>query len=233
MKNLIKISVGMALVAFVACTNTGAQTGKETKTVISMDNDVDKMSYSLGMNLAQQVKANGLENINKEALIQGINDVYGGEALQIESQEAIKIINEFFQKKQSAKAEVLIKPGQDFLAENKKKDGVVELPSGLQYKIIKEGTGEKPTASSTVKTHYHGTLIDGTVFDSSVDRGEPISFGVNRVIKGWTEALQLMPVGSKWELYIPYNLAYGPKGSGAIAPYAALIFQVELLGIEG
>jgi len=138
------------------------------------------------------------------------------------------------QEKQEQQTKAQAKIGELFLAENAKKDGITVTDSGLQYEIITAGTGEKPTATSRVKTHYHGTLIDGTVFDSSVQRGEPIDFPVNGVIAGWTEALQLMPVGSKWRLYIPHNLAYGERGAGAgIAPFSALIFDVELLDIVG
>ena len=141
-------------------------------------------------------------------------------------------MNEMLQAKQEELGKVAAEAGEKFLAENAEKDGIVVTESGLQYEIITEGSGEKPSAESTVSTHYHGTLIDGTVFDSSVERGQPAQFPVNRVIAGWTEALQMMPVGSKWRLYIPHNLAYGPQGSGgAIAPYSALIFDVELLEI--
>lgn len=125
-----------------------------------------------------------------------------------------------------------IEAGQKFLDENKAKEGVVTLPDGLQYKIVKEGTGAKPTATDIVKVHYHGTLLDGTVFDSSVDRKEPATFNVSAVIKGWTEVLQLMPVGSKWTVYIPYDLAYGAQDRGTIKPFSTLIFDIELLDIE-
>ena len=130
------------------------------------------------------------------------------------------------------KYEDAIAEGEKFLAENAEREGVVTLESGLQYEIIKAGNGEVPTASSRVKVHYHGTLIDGTVFDSSVERKDPATFGVTQVIPGWTEALQLMPVGSKWKLYIPYDLAYGSRDQGTIKPFSTLIFDVELLGIE-
>ena len=143
------------------------------------------------------------------------------------------MIQDYFTKQQAAASEGIIKAGADFLAENGKRKGVTTTKSGLQYEILKKGNGPIPAATDNVETHYHGTLLDGTVFDSSVERGQPISFGVNGVIAGWTEALQLMNVGSKWKLYIPYNLAYGERGAGqSIGPYSTLIFEVELLKIN-
>jgi len=152
---------------------------------------------------------------------------------KISDNQAQAIINSYFSKKQKKESESMIEKGANFLQENAKREGVTTLPSGLQYEIISEGTGPKPTLEDNVTTHYHGTLIDGTVFDSSVDRGEPASFPVGGVIKGWTEALQLMSVGSKWKLYVPYDLAYGERGARAqIGPYSTLIFEVELISIN-
>ena len=151
---------------------------------------------------------------------------------EISYQEAQTAINDFFRALQDKAGQKNREEGQAFLAANARRPEVVTLPSGLQYEVVHEGTGAKPKASDTVEVHYHGTLIDGTVFDSSVERGEPATFRVNGVIKGWTEALQLMPVGSKWTLYIPYDLAYGTQDMGDIKPYSTLIFEVELLGIE-
>lgn len=206
---------------------------EEKNKPMNLENEIDKVSYSLGVNVAENIKQQGLDQINSSAFAKAVEDVYKGGSTQINGAEAQQILQSYFQKKQAAQFEGNKEAGEKFLAENATKEGVVVLPSGLQYKVITEGTGEKPTATSTVKTHYHGTLIDGTVFDSSVDRGQPISFPVNGVIAGWTEALQLMPVGSKWKLFIPYNLAYGERGAGGkIGPYSALIFDVELLGIE-
>ena len=146
--------------------------------------------------------------------------------------EAKEVINTFFIKLQKEKLEINKKAGEEFLSINKDRAGVVELPSGLQYQVLKQGTGAKPKATDKVKCHYHGTLINGTVFDSSVERGQPAVFGVNQVIPGWVEALQLMPVGSKWRLFIPSNLAYGEHGAGEmIEPNSTLIFDVELLDI--
>lgn len=206
---------------------------KENKNNMNLENEIDKVSYSLGVNMAQNLRGQGLDEVNYEALAQGVKDVYGDAGVKIDALQAQKILQDYFQKA-AAKAENANKEaGEKFLAENAKREEVTVLPSGLQYEILKQGDGPKPTATSTVKTHYHGTLINGEVFDSSVERGQPASFPVNRVIAGWTEALQLMPVGSKWKLYIPYNLAYGERGAGGkIGPYSALIFEVELLEIE-
>lgn len=211
---------------------TGCNNAEPAKTEMNMENEIDKVSYSLGVSVGNNIKNQGLKEINADAFAQAISDVFGEKTLKIDNQEANQTLQAYFQKLEEDKFKGNIEAGQKFLAENKTKEGVVELPSGLQYKILAEGNGPKPGPTDVVKTHYHGTLLDGTVFDSSVDRGEPISFDVNQVIPGWTEALQLMPVGSKWELYIPSDLAYGPRGAGgAIGPHSTLIFQVELLGI--
>lgn len=212
---------------------TALKEENKKRQTVNLENEIDKVSYSLGVNVAENIKQQGLDQINSSAFAKAVEDVYTGGSTQINGVEAQQILQSFFQKQQAAQHSGNKDAGEKFLAENATKEGVVVLPSGLQYKVLKEGTGEKPTASSTVKTHYHGTLIDGTVFDSSVDRGQPISFPVNGVIAGWTEALQLMPVGSKWKLFIPYNLAYGERGAGGkIGPFSALVFEVELLGIE-
>ena len=207
-------------------------------------NEKDKVSYALGMNIAASLGTNLKRQnveINNDVLVQAIKDgLSGGKTLMTEA-EAQNTLRQFMtelQQKQEAKmkeaAENNKKEADTFLAANKTKPGVVTLPDGLQYKIIKEGTGAKPAATDTVTVNYRGTLINGTEFDSSYKRGEPAKFPVGGVIKGWTEALQLMPVGSKWELYIPPDLAYGARGAGAdIGPNAALIFEVELLSIEG
>ncbi|CAN8142837.1 FKBP-type peptidyl-prolyl cis-trans isomerase FklB [uncultured Thiomicrorhabdus sp.] len=196
----------------------------------------DIVSYGLGRQMGDQLAGDPFEGMNAEAVAQGLMDALSGKPSPIDQEGFVKAfqeINEIMQAKQAKKAKAAAQEGENFLAENAKKDGVVVLESGLQYEIISEGNGEKPSADSVVQTHYHGTLIDGTVFDSSVERGQPASFPVNRVIAGWTEALQLMPQGSKWRLFIPQDLAYGAQGSGnKIAPYSALVFEVELLAIE-
>jgi len=196
-----------------------------------------RVSYGVGRQMGEQLASNPFDGVDADAVAQGVLDALNGRESQVPRsalEEDFRIVGTRMQEKQEQQTKAQAKIGELFLAENAKKDGITVTDSGLQYEIITEGTGEKPTASSRVKTHYHGTLIDGTVFDSSVDRGAPIDFPVNGVIAGWTEALQLMPVGSKWRLYIPHNLAYGERGAGAsIAPFSALIFDVELLDIVG
>lgn len=196
-------------------------------------NDTQKASYAYGVNLARGLKSQGATDIDSEQLLRGFVDAQGGKSLQFSEAEMNTFLQTYFTAAQARLKEINKQEGMAFLAENGKKVGVVTTASGLQYQILKEGNGPKPSATSTVSTHYHGTLIDGTVFDSSVERGQPASFPVNRVIAGWTEALQLMPVGSKWRLFIPSNLAYGERGAGDdIGPNTALIFDVELLAIE-
>jgi FKBP-type peptidyl-prolyl cis-trans isomerase FklB len=196
-----------------------------------------RASYGVGRQMGEQLASNPFEGVDAEAVAQGVIDALTGKESQVarpELEEAFRTIGSRMQEKQEAQTKMQAKAGEIFLAENAKKEGVTVTASGLQYEVITAGTGAKPSAQSRVKTHYHGTLIDGTVFDSSYNRGEPIDFAVGGVIAGWTEALQLMPVGSKWRLYIPHNLAYGERGAGAsIAPFAALIFDVELLDIVG
>lgn len=193
---------------------------------------MDKFSYGLGMGIGQNLLSMGVKDMNVDDFIKGINDVLKGAKLGMTHSEAQQVVNEHF-RKLAEEAYVQNKAsGEAFLAANAKKDGVVTLPSGLQYEVIKEGAGKKPSATDRVQCHYEGTLIDGTIFDSSVKRGEPAVFGVNQVIKGWVEALQLMQEGAKWRLYIPYDMAYGEHGAGEmIPPYSALIFDVELIKV--
>ncbi len=194
---------------------------------------MEKVSYALGLSLGNNLLQSGITELDYSKLAKGIRDVLEKNNPEISYQEAQTIINDFFQALQSKANESNIKEGKEFLAENAKRENVVTLPSGLQYEIIKEGNGAKPKASDTVEVHYHGSLINGSVFDSSVNRGEPATFGVTQVIPGWVEALQLMPVGSKWKLFIPSELAYGAQGAGqAIAPHSTLVFEVELLDIK-
>ena len=194
---------------------------------------MDKVSYALGLSLGNNLVNSGITSLNISKLSQGIKDVLEQNQPEISFQEAQDVINEYFQNLQSKMSEKTIEEGKTFLENNGKRPEVVTLESGLQYEIIKEGNGPVPNANNTVKVHYHGTLIDGTVFDSSVRRGEPAAFGVTQVISGWVEALQLMPVGSKWKLFIPSDLAYGAQGAGQhIGPHTTLVFEVELLGIE-
>ncbi len=194
--------------------------------------ELEKFSYSLGMSIAGNLIKSGVKTINPELFLDGIKDTFSGEMPKILPDEANRILEEFIAKANAGQGNENLEKGAKFLAENSKKEDIVELPSGLQYKVLKEGEGEIPTATDQVKCHYHGTFIDGTVFDSSVERGQPAVFPVNQVIQGWVEALQLMSAGSKWRLFVPPELAYGEQGAGgAIAPNSTLIFDVELLEI--
>lgn len=193
---------------------------------------MDKVSYALGLSIGNNFQNSGIKDLQVEDFIKGLTDVMEEKQPAITYDEAKEVINEYFIKLQKEKMEINKKAGEEFLHINKGRAGVVELPSGLQYQVLKQGNGAKPSATDKVKCHYHGTLINGTVFDSSVQRGQPAVFGVNQVIPGWVEALQLMPVGSKWRLFIPSNLAYGEQGAGEmIEPNSTLIFDVELLDI--
>ena len=193
---------------------------------------MDKVSYALGLSIGNNFQNSGINDLQIEDFVKGLKDILGGQTPEISYDEAKQVINAYFMKLQKEKFEINKKAGEEFLNINKGKAGVVTLPSGLQYQVLQKGEGPKPTASDKVKCHYHGTLINGTVFDSSVQRGEPAVFGVSQVIPGWVEALQLMPVGSKWRLFIPSDLAYGEHGAGeAIEPNSALVFDVELLDI--
>jgi FKBP-type peptidyl-prolyl cis-trans isomerase FklB len=194
--------------------------------------ELENFSYALGMSIAGNLIQTGVKTVNPELFLNGFKDVFKGEETLIHPEEANEILEEFIGKLNRNKGAGNLEEGIKFLAENKNKQGVVELPSGLQFKILAEGNGEIPTLNDQVKCHYHGTLIDGTVFDSSVERGQPAVFPVNGVIQGWVEALQLMSTGSKWRLFIPSDLAYGSNGAGgAIGPNSTLIFDVELLKI--
>lgn len=199
---------------------------------VTLKTTQDSLSYAIGLSLANFYKQQNITNVNTALVIRAINDVNKGGKLVMDEQQANACIVNYMQKEKAEKASVAKKQGQDFLAANKNKPGVVTTASGLQYVVEKAGTGPKPALTDMVRVHYHGTLIDGRVFDSSVQRGQPIELSVNGVIPGWTEALQMMPVGSKWKLFIPSNLAYGDQQAGPlIAPGSTLIFEVELLDI--
>jgi FKBP-type peptidyl-prolyl cis-trans isomerase FklB len=216
---------------------SGASTGSTQSSTLMTDKD--KASYALGMNIGQNMRKDALD-LDPGIVAQGLKDALSGSKTlmtEAEAQQAFaKLRNEVIAKKQAAMqqaGEANKKAGDQFLAANKPKEGIVTLPDGLQYKVLKEGTGPKPKATDTVEVNYRGTLLDGSEFDSSYKRNQPETLGVNQVIKGWTEALQLMPVGSKWQLFIPPDLAYGPNGAGnAIGPDSTLIFEVELLSIK-
>lgn len=200
---------------------------------------MDKLSYALGIGIGSQLAGMGAKGLNIDDFAQAVKDVISGTPLKVNNAEAQSLVQAFFQEqeeKQRAAAteagKVAKAAGESFLAENAKKEGVVVLPSGLQYQVLKEGNGKKPSATDQVKCHYEGTLIDGTIFDSSYQRNEPATFGLNQVIAGWTEGVQLMSEGAKYRFFIPYNLAYGERGAGAqIPPFAALVFDVELLKV--
>jgi len=227
------LAVSMVLIfGLIAC-------GKKKLSKSDLETQMDKVSYVMGHNIANNFKNQKID-IQMEAFIQGIKDGLKEDVNIFDPKEVQEIMTEY-QNQMRDKMEIdrkdvskiNLKEGKAFLAENKEKEGIVTLESGLQYKVLKEGTGPFPKATDKVKTHYVGTLIDGTEFDSSVKRGEPITFSVTGVIPGWTEALQLMKVGSKWKLFIPSELAYGENGAGnLIGPNAALIFEVELISIE-
>ncbi|MFV0565496.1 MAG: FKBP-type peptidyl-prolyl cis-trans isomerase [Flavobacteriaceae bacterium] len=237
MKSLSIVALSFAM---VSCNNSGV-TNKPLNT------EIDSVSYAIGMSVGRDVKTN-VSEIDKELLIQGLVNALDSTDLKIEQDKVQTVLSNYFRKKQEVQMKKqqeeaekkaledygeLKTEGENFLKENMLKSGIETTESGLQYEVITQGTGEKPTADSRVKVHYHGTLIDGTVFDSSVERGQPSEFGVGQVIKGWTEGLQLMPVGSKYKFYIPQELAYGatPRG-GKIKPFSPLIFEVELLEIK-
>ena len=200
---------------------------------------MDKVSYALGLGIGQQLAQMGATDLNVDDFAQSIKDVLSGAELKVSHRDAQQIVQDYFSKKEAAmnaeraeKGKAAKEAGEKYLIENAKKEGVITTPSGLQYQVLKEGNGKKPTAKDSVKCHYEGFLIDGTVFDSSVQRGEPAVFGLQQVIAGWTEGLQLMSEGGKYRFFIPYRLAYGEGGAGAmIPPFATLIFDVELIEV--
>lgn len=230
-KNLIYLPVVFLMIIGMSCQQSGSVQN------VKLETEADSAGYAIGMlvgtNNKQQVEnAPGGADINLDAMVAAFSAASKGEEGAMTTEEADQIIRRFFEAAGEKEGQVNLEAGNAFLEENKSRDGINTTTSGLQYEVITEGTGPKPSAEDRVRVHYHGTLIDGTVFDSSVDRGEPAVFGVGQVIPGWTEALQLMPVGSKWKIYLPSNLAYGERGAGAdIGPNSALIFEVELLEI--
>lgn len=190
-------------------------------------------SYALGMSVANNVLASGIENLNVEEFTKAFKAVLAGEATELSASQAQSVLNEFFSNLEAKHSSKMKEEGEKFLNENKKQDGVITLASGLQYKVLKTGNGKQATAKDTVECHYEGRLINGVKFDSSYDRGETATFGVTQVIQGWVEALQLMKEGDKWQLFIPYNLAYGERGAGqSIPPYATLIFDIEVIKVK-
>ncbi|MDR1408330.1 MAG: FKBP-type peptidyl-prolyl cis-trans isomerase [Tannerella sp.] len=193
---------------------------------------MNKISYALGLSIGNNFLNAGIKELDTKDFLKGMADIFSGNETEISYDEAKTVINDYFAKLQVQKNEINRQAGEEFIRINRKKKSVTELPSGLQYEILKSGSGARPKLSDRIKCHYHGTLINGAVFDSSVQRGEPATFGVSQVISGWTEALQLMPTGSKWRLFVPSHLAYGESGAGnQIEPNSTLVFEVELLDI--
>ncbi len=217
---------------------TAASFVQAVEPVKSLETEDQKVSYSFGVVFGKRM-TNDLPDLDMDAFVQGLGDAFSGKAQMLTDEQVGEILSQYqrnLQQKQIEKHQEMSaankKTGEEFLAANKNKEGVVTLASGLQYKIVEEGQGQQPGPDDTVKVHYTGSLINGEVFDSSVERGQPVSFPVNGVIAGWTEALQLMPVGSKWQLFIPADLAYGANGNRTIGPNETLLFDVELLDIE-
>ncbi len=228
--NLKKSLLPVLAAAFIVA-SCNAQNKKTENT--KMSSTIDSVSYGLGVAIGNNLKNSGFDSLKVELMSQALSDVFAGKAT-MKQEEADKIIQGYMMEKEKMKGEDNLKKGQAFLEANKSKDGVKTTASGLQYIVMKEGAGAKPTLNDKVTTHYHGTLIDGTVFDSSVERGQPASFPVSGVIPGWTEALQMMTVGSKYKLFVPANLGYGERGAGGkIGPNSVLVFEVELISIEG
>ncbi|MGB1248081.1 MAG: FKBP-type peptidyl-prolyl cis-trans isomerase [Chitinophagales bacterium] len=216
-------------VALLSCGDTTSTEGETSTTTLATE--MDSVSYALGINIGENVKTSGFEDLNVDALAKGFDEVYNGTATMT-NEEAGNIVNAYMMGAADRKANEAKLAGETFLQENGTKDGVVTTASGLQYMVVTEGTGANPVATDVVEVHYHGTLIDGTVFDSSVDRGQPATFPLNGVIAGWTEGLQYMKEGGKTIFYIPSNLAYGDQGAGQmIGPGATLVFEVDLLKI--
>jgi FKBP-type peptidyl-prolyl cis-trans isomerase FklB len=218
----------LCLSALIACN------GQKGKANLEMKSKADSVAYAIGASIGGSMKKDGLDSLNLDILKQGLKAAINGDSLLIDQMKSQMVIQTFLQDKQHAKGEANLAIGKKFLDENRKKEGVKELPDGLQYLVMKEGTGPMPTATDTVVVHYHGTLIDGTVFDSSVEKGQPATYPVNGFIQGWIEALQMMKVGSKWKLFVPPSLAYGERGNGPKVPgNSTLIFEMELLSIKG
>jgi FKBP-type peptidyl-prolyl cis-trans isomerase FklB len=203
-------------------------------TDINLSTDETRVSYGIGRQLGGQLRDNPPPGVNLDAIVAGLTDAFTGQESRVNEAEltaSFKVIRDIMQAEAAAKAQAAAGAGLAFLAENAQRDGITTLASGLQYEVLSSGTGAMPTREDTIRAHYHGTLIDGTVFDSSYDRGQPAEFPVGGVIAGWTEALQLMNAGSKWRLYVPSELAYGAQGVGSIPPHSVLVFDVELLDV--
>jgi FKBP-type peptidyl-prolyl cis-trans isomerase FklB len=227
-KKIIALAICFCTVALLSCE------GQKRKSNVNLKTTADSVAYSIGVSIGNNMKKDQLDSLDLDIMKAGMAAVLKGDSVLLDNTQCQTVIQNYMTSQQKSKGDANLNAAKKFLADNKKKQGVVELPDGLQYIVEKEGTGPKPTPSDTVKVHYHGTLMDGTVFDSSVERGEPAEFPVGAVIPGWTEALQLMNVGSKYKLFIPPALAYGERQAGPkIGANSLLIFEVELISIKG
>ncbi len=233
---ILLFGITSMLILFVACNDKDADkdTNSQGDSNIELTTKEDTVFYSLGVSIGNNMKSLSLEDVNTDILSQGLSDMINDKELAIAPEQAEMILQKYFNDLQVKKNEKNKKDGEEFLAKNKEKEGVITLESGLQYKILKSGNGKQATKNSVVTVNYHGTLIDGTVFDSSVDRGEPAQFPVTGVIQGWQEIIPMMRVGDKWKVFIPQELAYGERvrPGGPIEPYMALIFEIELLDVQ-
>lgn len=230
-RTILILLVG-GVMLFTSCDKGGkSDSGTEGITLATKN---DSVNYALGLNFAENLTKQGFDSINNRIINKAFDDVVNENDYLFSMQDAGRVLQTYFQKLQQKKFEKNKSAGEKFLSENKNKEGIKTTPSGIQYKILKEGTGESPTPESKVTCHYHGTLIDGTVFDSSVERGKPAQFPVNGVIKGWQEILPMMKEGGKWKIFVPQELAYGenPRPGGAIEPYMTLIFEIELVSVD-
>ncbi|TDG37957.1 FKBP-type peptidyl-prolyl cis-trans isomerase [Pedobacter changchengzhani] len=215
-------------------TKKNSVVGTKSGTIQRLKTQLDSASYAFGSSVGAGIKSNGIDVMSYDIFMMGLKDAFTGKNLILDPQKAQKVINEALVLAKKNKFKMNITEGKTFLEENKKRAGVQVTASGIQYEVLRPGTGVKPKATDSVLVHYKGTLLNGKQFDSSYDRGEPISFPLNRVITGWTEGVQLMPAGSKYKFYIPYELAYGENGAGKdIPPYSTLIFEIELLKVNG
>jgi FKBP-type peptidyl-prolyl cis-trans isomerase FklB len=227
-KKVLALAACFSIVTLFSCQ------GQKGKPSVNLKSTADSVAYAIGISIGTNMKKDGLDSLNLEVLKVAIQSAIKGDSLAMDQAQSQSVIQSYLGAKAKQKGEANIAKGKKFLAENKKKPGVVELPDGLQYQVITEGTGPMPTINDTVVVHYHGTLIDGTVFDSSVEKGQPITYPVAQFIKGWTEALQMMKVGSKYKLFVPSDLAYGDRSGGPkIEPNSTLIFDMELIAIQG
>ena len=222
----------MALISIVAWGQKKNKADNKAETKPELKTQQDSISYSLGVLIGTSMKMEGLTGVINALIVQGMDAVLKDKTQLITSDQATKLVQQYATAQASKVGERNLAEGKKFLAENAKKEGVISLPSGLQYKVIKEGTGDKPSAADKVTVHYHGTLINGKVFDSSVQRGQPATFPLNGVIKGWTEGVQLMSTGAKYTFFLPADLAYGEQGTRGIEPNSVLVFEVELISFE-